>query len=104
MVVLSDWSDEDPNAIYAKLKKLPLHYNFHERTVGEAVAEIEQRAGADSGPTADVERDAHVRPRHSDVTGYTYTFLMNRSRRPMAGSACSNAVSVSGCASSMPPP
>ncbi|HEY9052662.1 MAG TPA: multicopper oxidase domain-containing protein, partial [Gammaproteobacteria bacterium] len=32
VVVLSDWSDEDPNDIYAKLKKMSHYYNFNERT------------------------------------------------------------------------
>jgi uncharacterized protein involved in copper resistance len=37
--MLSDWSDEDPNAIYAKLKKMSGYYNFAERTADYARAE-----------------------------------------------------------------
>ncbi len=32
VVVLSDWSDEDPEDIYAKLKKMSHYYNTRERT------------------------------------------------------------------------
>ena len=78
VVVLSDWSDEDPHAIYAKLKKLSHYYNYRERTVGEAFAELQEKGWsgfwADRGMWSDMrmsDRDI------SDVTGYTYTFLMN---------------------------
>lgn len=78
VVVLSDWSDEDPNAIYAKLKKLPHYYNFHERTVGEAVAEIEQRGWSGFWANRGMWNEMRMSDRDiSDVTGYTYTFLMN---------------------------
>jgi len=78
VVVLSDWSDEDPNAVYAKLKKLSHYYNFRERTVGEAFAEIEEKGW--SGFRADRAMWDQMRMSDrdiSDVTGYTYTFLMN---------------------------
>ncbi len=77
-LVLSDWSDEDPNHIYATLKKLSHYYNFRERTIFDALAEIRnkgwdgyraERAMWDTMRMSD--RDI------SDVTGYTYTFLMN---------------------------
>jgi CopA family copper-resistance protein len=77
-VVLSDWSDEDPNNIYAKLKKLSHYYNFRERTIFEAMNEVGEKGWdgfwADRGMWNDMrmsDRDI------SDVTGYTYTFLMN---------------------------
>lgn len=78
VVVLSDWSDEDPDAIYANLKKLSHYYNFRERTVGEALDEIRDKGW--SGFWADREMWNRMRMSDrdiSDVTGYTYTFLMN---------------------------
>lgn len=78
VVVLSDWSDEDPQDIYAKLKKLSHYYNFRERTVGDALTDFENKGWngfwADRGMWNEMrmsDRDI------SDVTGYTYTFLMN---------------------------
>jgi CopA family copper-resistance protein len=78
VVLLSDWSDEKPERIYAKLKKLSHYYNFRERTAAETWADIRQYG-----------LKATLRARHmwneelmsdrdlSDVTGYTYTYLMN---------------------------
>ena len=51
MVMLSDWSDEIPTQS-TLLKKLPTTTTSVSARLGEAVAEIEDRAGADSGPTA----------------------------------------------------
>ncbi len=85
VVVLSDWSDEDPNRIYAKLKKLSHYYNFRERTVGESIQEI--RAKGWDGYRADRAMWNQMRMSDrdiSDVTGYTYTFLMN-GRTPADG-------------------
>ena len=78
VVVLSDWSDEDPNAVYAKLKKLSHYYNFRERTVGEAVAEIEEKGWSGFWADRGMWNEMRMSDRDiSDVTGYTYTFLMN---------------------------
>ena len=43
VVVLSDWSDEKPERIYAKLKKQSDYYNFRERTVGDLWRDIKER-------------------------------------------------------------
>jgi CopA family copper-resistance protein len=78
VVVLSDWSDEDPYNIYAKLKKLSHYYNFRERTVGEMFAGIREKGW--SGYRAERAMWNEMRMSDtdiSDVTGYTYTFLMN---------------------------
>ncbi len=78
VVVLSDWSDEDPHAIYAKLKKLSHYYNFRERTVSEAVAELEEKGWSGFWADRGMWNDMRMSDRDiSDVTGYTYTFLMN---------------------------
>ncbi|MGB5570592.1 MAG: copper resistance system multicopper oxidase [Sedimenticolaceae bacterium] len=78
VVVLSDWSDEDPNAIYAKLKKLSHYYNFRERTVGEAMAEFREKGWSGFWADRDMWNQMRMSDRDiSDVTGYTYTFLMN---------------------------
>ena len=78
VVVISDWSDEEPNAIYRKLKKLSHYYNFSERTLSEALDEVNNvgwdRFWQDRGMWNRMrmsDRDI------SDVTGYTYTYLMN---------------------------
>ena len=78
VVVLSDWSDEDPNAVYAKLKKLSHYYNFRERTVSEATTEISEKGWSGFWADRGMWNDMRMSDRDiSDVTGYTYTFLMN---------------------------
>jgi CopA family copper-resistance protein len=78
VVVLSDWSDEDPHAIYAKLKKLSHYYNFRERTVSEALAELGEKGWSGFWADRGMWNEMRMSDRDiSDVTGYTYTFLMN---------------------------
>ena len=43
-VLLSDWSDEAPQVIYAKLKKRSHYYNFRERTWPTPGATLKPRA------------------------------------------------------------
>ncbi len=78
VVMLSDWSDEDPNNIFAKLKKMSHYYNFRERTVGEAMAEIKEQGWGGFRANRNMWDEMRMSDRDiSDVTGYTYTFLMN---------------------------
>ena len=78
VVVLSDWSDENPNDIYAKLKKMSHYYNTRERTLGETLADLDNKGW--DGFIADraMWNEMRMSDRDiSDVTGYTYTYLMN---------------------------
>ena len=78
VVQLSDWSDEDPNRIYAKLKKLSHYYNFRERTAPELMREIKAKGVKATWNTRKMWNQMRMSDRDiSDVTGYTYTFLMN---------------------------
>ena len=78
VVLLSDWSDEDPNNIYHKLKKLSHYYNFRERTVSEALAEINASGWKKFWSNRGMWNDMRMSDRDiSDVTGYTYSFLTN---------------------------
>jgi CopA family copper-resistance protein len=78
VISLSDWSDEKPSSVYRKLKLSADYYNFKQRTVGDFFDDIKENGfmGAFSqrkmwNEMAMTDRDL------SDVTGYTYTFLMN---------------------------
>ena len=46
VVLLSDWTDDDPADIYARLKKNSHYYNFRERTAGDLWREIRERGVA----------------------------------------------------------
>jgi CopA family copper-resistance protein len=78
VVLLSDWSDEAPENVYAKLKKLSDYYNFGERTVGDLWRDISEKGLARTWNERSMWNRMRMSERDiSDVTGYTYTFLMN---------------------------
>ncbi len=78
VVLLSDWSDEKPEKIYAKLKKQSDYYNFRERTAGDLWRDIKQKGLAQTRRDRSMWNQMRMSDRDlSDVTGYTYTFLMN---------------------------
>ena len=78
VVMLSDWSDEDPNDVYKKLKKLSHYYNFRERTITDAMKEVSEGGWKNFWSTRGMWNDMRMSDRDiSDVTGYTYTFLTN---------------------------
>ncbi len=78
VVVLSDWTFEKPETVFRKLKLAGDYYNFQRLTVVDFFNDIGERGFAN----AVSERSAWGRMRMSpvdlaDVTGYTYTYLMN---------------------------
>jgi len=78
VVVLSDWTFEDPHDVLAKLKKMSDYYNFQQRTVSDFARDV-----AAAGWQATLrDRLAWGRMRMSptdiaDITAYTYSYLMN---------------------------
>jgi CopA family copper-resistance protein len=78
VVMLSDWTDEDPQRVYAKLKKHSDYYNRHERTVGDLVQDVREKGITGAWNARKMWNEMRMSDRDlSDVTGYTYTFLMN---------------------------
>lgn len=78
VIMLSDWTFENPHHVLAKLKKQSNYYNFQQRTVGDFFHDISKNGW---GATV-TERLMWARMRMSptdlaDVSGYTYTYLMN---------------------------
>ncbi len=85
VIMLSDWSDEDPNTIYAKLKKMSDYYNFNERTLADLIDDIRNKGLVRTWNERRMWNMMRMSDRDlSDVTGYTYTYLMN-GRPPAAG-------------------
>ena len=78
VVLLSDWSDEKPERIYAKLKKQSDYYNFRQRTAGDMWRDIAEKGLSQTRKDRAMWNQMRMSDRDlSDVTGYTYTFLMN---------------------------
>jgi CopA family copper-resistance protein len=78
VVMLTDWTDERPERVFAKLKKQSHYYNSHRRTIGDFFADV-RRYGL--GATL-AERAAWGEMRMNptdlaDVSGDTYTYLLN---------------------------
>jgi len=78
VVLLSDWSDEKPSAIYRKLKLSSDYYNFNQRTVGDFFSEVKNKGLGKAFGDRSMWNKMRMSDRDlSDVTGYTYTYLMN---------------------------
>lgn len=78
VVMLSDWTDEDPDNVYAKLKKMSHYYNFAERTAGDLASDIRKKGVSQTWNERSMWNNMRMSESDiSDVTGYTYTFLMN---------------------------
>ncbi|MCC5793421.1 MAG: copper resistance system multicopper oxidase [Chromatiales bacterium] len=78
VVMLSDWTDENPVRVLAKLKKYAEYYNFNERTVMHLLRDFRDQGFRQTL----AERAMWGRMRMSeadlaDISGYTYTFLVN---------------------------
>jgi CopA family copper-resistance protein len=78
VVLLSDWTDLDPERIFATLKKQSDYYNFHKRTARDFVAESRKHGLKQT--IADRRTWGQMRMNPTDlldVSGYAYTYLMN---------------------------
>ena len=83
VILLSDWTDLDPVALFARLKKMPMHDNRSMRTVGDFFRDVRR-----DGIGATIEDRAmwgvmRMSPTDlSDVNANTYTYLMNGTTAP----------------------
>lgn len=78
VVMLTDWTDEEPGRVFAKLKKQPHYYNFHRRTAGDFIRDV--RASGLGATIADRLMWGRMRMNPTDiadVSGATYTYLLN---------------------------
>ncbi|WP_300656901.1 copper resistance system multicopper oxidase [Pseudomonas sp.] len=77
-VMLSDWSDEDPARVLAKLKKQSDYYNFHQRTLGDFIADVSEQGWSAAVADRKMWAEMNMSPTDlADVSAYTYTYLMN---------------------------
>ncbi|WP_025754626.1 MULTISPECIES: copper resistance system multicopper oxidase [unclassified Pseudomonas] len=78
VVMLSDWTDEDPARVLSKLKKQSDYYNFHKRTVGDFVDDVSEMGWSAAVADRTMWAEMNMSPTDlADVSGYTYTYLMN---------------------------
>ena len=78
VILLSDWTDEDPRQIFAKLKKQSDYFNFNKRTVGDFFRDVKEHGLSATLADRRMWGQMRMNPTDlSDVTGATYTYLMN---------------------------
>ena len=78
VILLSDWTDLNPAALFARLKEMPDHDNYYKRTIGDFARDV-KRDGL-SATLADRKMWGEMRMTPtdlSDVNANTYTYLMN---------------------------
>jgi len=78
VVLLSDWTDENPARVLAKLKKQSDYYNYHKRTVGDFINDVSEMGWSAAVADRKMWAEMKMTPTDlADVSGYTYTYLMN---------------------------
>ena len=78
VVLLSDWTFEDPQRVLAKLKKQSDYYNFQKRTVADFINDARMHGLAAAWKDRKDWEQMRMDPTDiHDVTGYTYTYLLN---------------------------
>ena len=78
VVMLNDWTDENPERIYAKLKKQSDYYNFAQPTVPDFFRDVREKGLSQALAMRKMWNEMRMNPTdYGDVSGYTYTYLMN---------------------------
>ena len=78
VVMLSDWTDEDPASLMKTLKKQSDYYNYHKRTVGDFIHDVSEKGWGATVADRTMWAQMKMNPTDiADVSGATYTFLMN---------------------------
>jgi CopA family copper-resistance protein len=78
VVLLSDWTDIDPERIFSTLKKQSDYYNFHKRTVGDFFRDARKQGWQQTLDDRRMWGQMRMNPTDLlDVSGYAYTYLMN---------------------------
>ena len=78
VVMLSEWTDEQPERVFAKLKKRSDYYNVHQRTVGDFLRDVREQGLRSTLADRKAWGEMRMNPTDlADVSGETYTYLMN---------------------------
>ena len=78
VVMLTDWTDESAERVFAKLKKRSDYYNFHQRTFGDFFRDVSEDGLKSALADRQMWGEMRMNPTDlADVSGYTYTYLLN---------------------------
>ena len=78
VVMLNDWTDDNPASIFARLKKSNGYYNTAQPTVADFIRDAHRVGLRDAFAQRRMWNAMRMNPTDlSDVSAYTYTYLMN---------------------------
>ncbi|MCH4562921.1 copper resistance system multicopper oxidase [Halomonas sp. EGI 63088] len=78
VLLLTDWTFEDPARVFRHLKIGEGYYNFQERTIADFLADVRADGFADTARRRAMWARMRMSSRDiADVTGSTYTYLLN---------------------------
>lgn len=78
VVLLSDWTDEDPMSVFRKLKVMPDYYNYIQPTVDNLIDDARKQGWASTlGERLMWQQMRMNQTDLADVSGATYTYLAN---------------------------
>jgi FtsP/CotA-like multicopper oxidase with cupredoxin domain len=78
VVLLSDWTDMDPERLYRTLKLESEYFNYGQRTVGDFVESVRKQGWKSAVDERRMWGEMRMNPTDlADVSGYTYTYLVN---------------------------
>ena len=77
-IILSDWTFADPHDVMRKLKVAEGYYNYQKRTIFDTLEDVEKKGLSETWKERAMWGAMRMSPRDiADVTGSTYTYLMN---------------------------
>jgi CopA family copper-resistance protein len=78
IVLLSDWTDNDPEHLYANLKKQSNYYNFAQPTAADFMRDARGSGVGDALAHRRMWNRMRMDPSDlADISGYAYTYLVN---------------------------
>jgi CopA family copper-resistance protein len=78
VVMLTDWTDLDPTALFSRLKKMAGYDNYYRRTVGDFLNDVQRKGLTATMDDRKMWGEMRMTPTDlSDVNANTYTYLMN---------------------------
>lgn len=78
VVFLSDWTDDSPARVLAKLKKQADYYNQGRRTLGDFIEDVADKGWRESFSERWAWAKMNMSPSDlADISGATYTYLLN---------------------------
>ncbi len=77
-LLFSDWTDHDPERIYATLKRQSDYFNQNKRTLADFVEDVRTHGFSKTFEDRRMWASMRMNPTDlADVTGYAYTYLLN---------------------------